>query len=339
MRALAIALVVMHHIGQNLESLPPVFLHYFSLGTYGVDLFFVLSGWLIGGLYWNEFEKFGNVQLGRFWARRWLRTLPPYFLALPLAYLSVYLFRQQEFDFAYLFFLQNYKEHMPFYLISWSLAVEEHFYLLLPLVLGLFILLKLPLVAILALLVLLAAAARLFDPSAMPGAAFGYSKTASHFHFTGLLLGVLLAYLSRFKTAIWVRLTRFSKSATVAGVVLYLTIPFWSSETRYYFGNTLAIFAFASLLVAAHSGGHFLFAGRTWVRNLALCSYSVYLTHSMVLNAGLLLADKIGLNYLLAVPVWLVAIVATGWCFYLFAERSSIVLRDQLVQRRPLVAV
>ena len=53
-----------------------------SYGQYGADLFFVLSGWLIGGLYWREMNTFGGVDTLRFRLRRWMRTLPPYFGAL-----------------------------------------------------------------------------------------------------------------------------------------------------------------------------------------------------------------------------------------------------------------
>jgi peptidoglycan/LPS O-acetylase OafA/YrhL len=52
-----------------------------------------LSGWLIGGLYWRERMEFGNVLIGRFWLRRWVRTIPPYLVALLFFYLAVYVAR------------------------------------------------------------------------------------------------------------------------------------------------------------------------------------------------------------------------------------------------------
>ena len=107
-------------------------------GWVGVDLFFVLSGWLVGGLYWRERARYGGIQLGRFWARRWLRTIPPYLVALLVVYSAraALTDNADPFDWRYVAFLQNYTG-LPYWGVSWSLCVEEHFYLGLPLVLGL----------------------------------------------------------------------------------------------------------------------------------------------------------------------------------------------------------
>lgn len=110
-RATAIVMVIVHHIGQFQTTVPTQLLKWFSLGAYGVDLFFVLSGWLIGGLLWREHQHSGTVNIVRFWGRRWLRTLPLYFAVLPIAYLSVWWHRDQAFDFGYLFFFTKLLRH------------------------------------------------------------------------------------------------------------------------------------------------------------------------------------------------------------------------------------
>ena len=68
LRAIAITMVVVYHTAHTTPSLRPVT----NYGEYGVDLFFVLSGWLVGGLYWRERFSFGNVRIVGFWIRRWL---------------------------------------------------------------------------------------------------------------------------------------------------------------------------------------------------------------------------------------------------------------------------
>jgi peptidoglycan/LPS O-acetylase OafA/YrhL len=111
-----------------------------ALGILGVEIFFVLSGFLIGGILLDLMEK-GRFEawpdLLRFWSRRWLRTLPLYYL-----FLAVYLWfdwkgparLRDHLDF--LFFLQNFAWKAPdFFLVSWSLPIEEFFYLLFPLAL------------------------------------------------------------------------------------------------------------------------------------------------------------------------------------------------------------
>ena len=106
-------------------------------GWVGVDLFFVLSGWLVGGLYWRERARYGGIQIGRFWARRWLRTIPPYLVALVAVYSAraALTDNADPFDWRYVAFLQNYTG-LPYWGVSWSLCIEEHFYLALPFVLG-----------------------------------------------------------------------------------------------------------------------------------------------------------------------------------------------------------
>lgn len=132
LRASAIALVLVHH----LRHLPgtPEWLRWLGLRSYiGVDVFFVLSGWLIGGqLLRGLSQARSEFSIARFYTRRLARTLPPYLAVLagllalgrvPLASLPVYAL-----------FAQGYLDPQR-WLVSWSLCVEEHFYLALPILL------------------------------------------------------------------------------------------------------------------------------------------------------------------------------------------------------------
>src|SRR5262245_2344962 len=78
LRAAAISMVVIYHGVQMSPVGASGIKHITNYGQYGVDLFFTLSGWLIGSLYWCEKKDFRNVLVGRFWLRRWLRTIPAY---------------------------------------------------------------------------------------------------------------------------------------------------------------------------------------------------------------------------------------------------------------------
>jgi peptidoglycan/LPS O-acetylase OafA/YrhL len=110
----------------------------------GVELFFVLSGFLIGGILIKLFQKsetFGLKVISRFWIRRWFRTLPNYYLVLILNIIVVYFGIIHEdfsqFNWKFFLFLQNFAG--PFYGFfweSWSLSIEEWFYLLYPVILG-----------------------------------------------------------------------------------------------------------------------------------------------------------------------------------------------------------
>src|SRR4051794_16337700 len=111
-RAGAIIVVVIYHVTGMFQLAEPggIGVQVLALGGHGVDLFFALSGFLIGGLYWSEAAQFGNVGVARFWARRAARTVPPYLIGLMLSYAAVRVMRNTPFDPIYLVFGQNYRE-------------------------------------------------------------------------------------------------------------------------------------------------------------------------------------------------------------------------------------
>ncbi|MBA2402361.1 MAG: acyltransferase [Bradyrhizobium sp.] len=131
LRAIAVVLVISDHCGV------PVF----DQGYFGVDLFFVLSGFLITRLLVDEIDATGRVDVQRFYLRRLLRLTPPLLLFLT-AYLVIApsLWPQLDLmvhvrDVALVaFYLSDYSQafwNNPKVLIhTWSLSVEEHFYLI-----------------------------------------------------------------------------------------------------------------------------------------------------------------------------------------------------------------
>src|SRR5215471_10027057 len=84
LRALAIVLVVDCHAVTVLRSQPEY--RVLQLGGKGVDLFFVLSGWLLGRQLMRELRDTNTIDLRRFWYRRWLRTLPAYYAVLAFTF-------------------------------------------------------------------------------------------------------------------------------------------------------------------------------------------------------------------------------------------------------------
>ncbi|MGI9580287.1 acyltransferase family protein [Chryseobacterium sp. RRHN12] len=140
-RSLAVILVMTGHVlGYIYAGEYSFFIAFFS-GLFGVELFFILSGVLIGELLIEVFDN-DNVwkNLKVFIIRRWLRTLPLYFIMLMIYWAgNKYVDSVQNADVAlwkYFLLIQNFFQIQPtFFGISWSLSIEEYFYVLFPLTL------------------------------------------------------------------------------------------------------------------------------------------------------------------------------------------------------------
>ena len=129
LRGAAVLLVLGHHH----TGWRPLY----NLGWTGVDLFFVLSGYLVSGLLFTEYQKWGAINVRRFWLRRGLKIWPAFyaFLIFTLVLQLAAGVHNVQGSLGEAFFLQNYSDVLWLWPHTWSLAVEEHFYLLLPLLL------------------------------------------------------------------------------------------------------------------------------------------------------------------------------------------------------------
>ena len=141
LRAFSIILVILSHL-LIVESFPgdiKILLRPFANGEIGVRIFFVISGFLITWLLLKERERTGKINLRKFYLRRLLRIFPVFYFYLFVVWLSGKILGN-EVEPGILFvstvYLQNFSFAGSHWLIahSWSLAVEEHFYLFWPLV-------------------------------------------------------------------------------------------------------------------------------------------------------------------------------------------------------------
>jgi peptidoglycan/LPS O-acetylase OafA/YrhL len=135
LRALSIGLVFFAHSGMS--AFP---------GGFGVTIFFFLSGFLITTLLRREYERNGSISFRKFYLRRVLRILPPFYLVLGGALIATYLLdlpgtidiaavRAQALQYTNYWIITHSFDGLPSGTgVFWSLAVEEHFYLLFPLI-------------------------------------------------------------------------------------------------------------------------------------------------------------------------------------------------------------
>jgi len=329
LRGVAVLLVLGHHH----TAWRPLY----DLGWTGVDLFFVLSGYLVSGLLFAEYRKWGGINLRRFWLRRGLKIWPAFY-----AFLVFTLVQRAASGGRYLrgllgeaFFLQSYSDRWRLWPHTWSLAVEEHFYLLLPLLL----------------LAISARSRHRANPFRAIPLVFGalavgclalravtWAHTGSwratafptHLRIDSLFAGVALAYVRHFHLAAFERASRLPvwvPGALLVSVSLVFPAESGAMATM---GLTLLYLGYGCILV--------WMAGRPSSRNLAMrglaaigyYSYSIYLWHG-ALAFSVFVDRPTTWAWFIA---YLAACVALGVLMAYLIETPFLRLRDRLFPSR-----
>jgi len=198
-------------------------------GGYGVDLFFVLSGFLVSGLLFSEYLRNGHIYPGRFLIRRGFKIYPSFYFFI-IATIAIYaVFYNSYFPTSFIlseiFFLQSYLT--PIWLHTWSLAVEEHFYILLVMILSLcfrfnWIQDKAKMIFLFTVIIFITMALRFYyvqNVFSKDHEAFFYT----HLRMDGLFTGALLGYLWHFKKNL---IKSFYKRKKVyASLIPFLVLP------------------------------------------------------------------------------------------------------------------
>ncbi len=297
-RALAIFFVV---LGHGAHLLPPKIKAFIFMLPFpdGVTVFFVLSGFLIGGILIKvlENEQATFKTLLNFWTKRWLRTLPLYFLILTLL-ISLSVIFVKEFSFFkvanYFIFSQNFNTpHPKFFIEAWSLSVEEWFYLLTPSII--FILVGIfkvrPQNAVLACVVSVIITSIIFRYYRyLTVAVTGEEVWGAMFRgqvvtrLDSLMFGVAGAYFYYYHTVNWIKYKNQAFILGITAIVLISVLPQWLfPKSVFYFCNiSFIVTAFSILLVLPFLSR--LQSGKGLIYKCITCtsliSYSMYLTHA-----------------------------------------------------------
>jgi peptidoglycan/LPS O-acetylase OafA/YrhL len=332
-RAIAIIGVVIYHYHHKLK-----------FGNLGVDLFFVISGLLVGGLLTRDFEKDQRINVPKFLLQRGFKIWPSYYFFLICGSLIAFIFyRNSHPDFLipltditkYIFFYQNYHEYPIHWVFDhiWSLCVEEHFYIMLPLV---FVTIQLlsskrnkrrALYSAVFFAILFGIVAKYVS--------FYYTKsgdtyTGTHNRIDALAWGVLLnlvitGYGEKLKKLKWLPIL------SLVGIVLFSVAIYINLNTadlvykRIVLQSVTPVCFFLIIL-----GAYYIDFSRFYIlRSIGYYSYNWYLWHPMFVWAvtDILGPGRLGLGVYIIISL-LMAILAT-----MFVEEPFLELRKKVIPR------
>lgn len=353
LRCVAILVVIGHHAG-----IYPIVT---KVGWAGVDLFFVLSGFLISGLLYSEYKKRQTISVGRFLIRRGLKIYPAFYFFLLVTLAAQLLFFKASVPlrpYLYeIFFIQNY--HFGIWFHTWSLAVEEHFYIAVALLLLALIRFSSrqanPFRLIPQLFVFVAIACvvlRVLTIELVPASIFRtpFVMNATHCRIDGLFFGVFLGYLYHFRPEVIEKLFRPTQNRIAIGIltVAFLSTCYFFTRDDHFllaFGLTFLYLGFGGLLVLSLETRNVLSRGAAAIAEkigavcafIGMYSYSIYLWHFMFIMAVQISLKKfvhIQVPQAILFAFYILGSVALGIFFARLIEFPVLRFRDRLFPTR-----
>ena len=308
LRAFAIIMVLIFHYSGWFQH-PVWFPSVFEFGWIGVDLFFVLSGFLISSQLFVQIKKEGTFSVRDFFIKRFFRIIPVYYFVVAIYFLVP--FFKNDFGagqqlpplWKFLTFTQNFNadfDKTGSLSQVWSLCVEEHFYLILPFTLLFFLKIGKLNKAYLLLIVLFLGGflIRMFcyNNIYLP-TINGIANQAiwlntiyfpTYCRLDGLIIGVAIAALYNYLPSLFLKLSNYANTIIVVGILIIIG-AYFPSKYQYNFLNTIFGFpticlAFGLLVLGSIMPNSVLYR---WKSNLlskiAQLSFSLYLIHMAVI--------------------------------------------------------
>ena len=350
LRALAIIVVVIYHAGIMGFPLPN---RVHRWGWIGVDLFFVLSGYLIGGQLLAELARNERMNLGRFYARRALRIMPAYFVILAI-YFLLPLWREYP-DMAqplwkFLFSVQNVALHGgTAFSHAWSLAVEDQFYLALPFLLLVVFWRPRAAIIISSVILLGGIGLRAFlaaqNPSVDGGVSFrGFQAWIYYPTWTRLdplVFGVMIAAIEKFRPRLWQGLTNSATWLWPPAIAL-VVYALWLGEgdhinfTACVWQFPLLAIGMAALLICALSPRlplrRIAIPGAAFIASIA---FSAYLVQKLVIHGVAEFCEAHGVDTK-STPAIIgveISVYAAAAILFFTVERPFLQLRHRVAPR------
>ena len=301
-------------------------------GGAGVDLFFVLSGFLVGGLLLREYRDTGAIQPKRFLLRRGLKIWPAfYFLLLAqslLGYHPVGTFLWQNALHVQNYFGTSIRQ-------TWSLAIEEHFYLFLTFLLSFLAVRRASPEKLLAIMGgICLAAITLRAGTVLAGNLDGAFRWTQN-RLDSLMFGVMIATLYHLKRDWYDAIAKQKILLAVAALTgfIFLTLTNPNEALMRTAGYTVLYIAFGALLILVyeHSGRMGDALIYRFIARIGVYSYGIYLWHTITLSPALKLAGKLRpswqwpaamlFQFVVSVAIGVILTLLIEWPFLRWRER------------------
>lgn len=346
-RTIAIGLVMISHLG-----IQPEYVGGLRIGQLGVEVFFVLSGFLIGQILIKDFSNGINLSvILHFWKRRWYRTLPLYYLIIILKFIFI----DHSLGYkiiVYFFFLQNNFVGIDFMGVTWSLVIEEWFYLSLPLMLFVyFYFQKITPKKLMYFILLFCFLENVLRLVWVLYSDRGYEAINGNFPFRldSMMCGVFIANLRlnfnhyyQFFTKTYVFIT----TLIIYSVLLYvfgmtnlnegaLDELLWT-RTIWFFSNSLLLAFFIPYFETFFKNGvNYKNPIYTIITYVSIFSYAVYLIHQEIYHY-ILLSELFSTAWLIESIVAILLTFLISGILFVFYEKPMTDLRDRFSKRKVL---
>jgi peptidoglycan/LPS O-acetylase OafA/YrhL len=351
LRGLAILLVMSWHMPWI--DYPPLFQHIKDFGWLGVDVFFVLSGFLIGTELLKPVHAGQTPELRVFYLKRAFRILPVFWLMVAIYALFPILREREAMSplWRYLTFTLNFgldARTFGTFTHAWSLCVEEHFYLILPAMVLILQRFKTPWPAIAVATFILIGDMVLrhhiwsvWHVAGDDGVKFfTWFYYPSYTRLDGLLIGVCMAALRLFYPSQW---TQFARPRfTLPLAILCLSVTGYMnqmngvilSETGSIVFYPLFSLGIASLLASLLAVERHIQPARwTGLGYIAAISYSLYLSHKIVFHLDDLFMPKAWMTGWSQIVIYYVTSITVASILYFAVERTFMQMRNRLLAR------
>jgi len=348
LRGVAILLVLLTHLPLDFSqkiyhnSIYSLLRIISQFGWVGVDLFFVISGFIVSNILFTEYKKNNIIRFKRFMMRRILRIFPPFYGCIIISFIiigaitnfNLKLIKSVLINFCY---LQNYA-YSNFIPHTWSLAVEEHFYIILPIILFVYLKFNNSLnkfdnlwIGIIVIVVIIRIINAKINPLFNEFVGFCYP---THLRFDSIAFGVLLSYYYNFNYSFFASL--FQKKILLICSCTILVILSFIDFTAFIFlkifGFTLLYLAFGTILsyimcLPNMSNNFFI----NVVSKIGKYSYSIYLYHYLSLFFFYPISHNINMEIFLRVFLYCLYTLILSYTAVRFIEIPALKLQNKLV--------